>query len=70
MSKDFPEWSCVSIVVPVVVIADHLGIGRRAAAATSELVVAWPAIVGIKIYQWTKVTNGLSGDGWRRRNHE
>jgi len=40
----------VSIVVPIVVIADYLGIGRRAAAAISKLVIVWPAIVGIKIY--------------------
>jgi hypothetical protein len=50
MSKDFLEWSCVSIIVPIVIIADYPRIGRRVAAAISELVIIWPAIVGIKIY--------------------
>ena len=27
-------------------------------------------MVGVKIYQWTEVASELSGDGWRRRNHE
>jgi len=39
MWKDFLEWSCVSIVVPIVIIADYLGIGRRAAAVISKLVI-------------------------------
>jgi len=50
MWKDFLEWSCVSIIVPIVIIVDYLRIGRRIAAVIFKLVIIWPAIVGIKIY--------------------
>ena len=47
--KGFLKWLYVSIVVSVIVITDCLKIKRHTVIVIPEL-VAWPAIVGIKIY--------------------
>ena len=51
-------------------IRKDIDVERRAATVISELVIIQLAIVGVKIYQQTKVINELSSDRWRRRNHK
>jgi len=45
-------------------IRKDIDVEKCTATVISKLVVVWPAIVGVKIYQWTKVINELSSDGW------
>ena len=49
MLKGFLKWLYISIIVPIIVITDYLGIRRYTATVIPKL-VTWPAIVEIKIY--------------------